>query len=135
MMRTPFRRDDPTKLRFCWENCDSPHQTPATIIYDSHWYQLRLVSRWNWERYIRLCQFLQHTPYELASLVMMKHSAVDAFRERNRLVSGHPKATALLLTLLEAHVMKAWTNDVIENPFPNLKTPSSAREYERPQAP
>lgn len=101
-------------------NQDSRHQTPASLMIDTHYAQLRLMERWTWDRYVRLCQFLRMTPWEVASLVMLRHGSIDTFRRKGRLsIQGH-RAAALVLTILEAHVMREWTSDVIENVFPNL---------------
>lgn len=91
-------------------------------MLDVHWASMRLRERWDWPRYVRLCEFLQMTPYELASLVMLRHKAVDSFRDFGALQINRREAmlVGLMLTLVEAHVMGAWGGDVIENPFPNL---------------
>lgn len=106
-------------------NASSPHKTPATVIYDQHWRSLDLIGRWDWDRYVRLCSFLSHTPYELGSLVMLSHKNVDLFKQYNRLVvglgDGAAQPVALVLTLLEAHVLRAVKSDAIQNPFPQLK--------------
>jgi hypothetical protein len=101
-------------------NENSPHQTPASLMIDTHYAQLGLVDRWGWERYVRLCQFLQMTPWEVASLVTLSHKAVAGFKRRGRMSGYGTRGVALVLTLLEAHVMAAWTADVIANPFPDL---------------
>lgn len=89
-------------------------------MIDTHYATLRIVERWDWNRYVRLCQFLQYTPWELASLVMIRHQVISHFQRRGRLCGAGHRAAALVLTLLEAHCMAAWTKDVIRNPFPNL---------------
>lgn len=99
-------------------NYGSPHQTPASLLIDTHYARLQLVERWSWERYARLCQFLQYTPWELGSLVMLRHAAIESYRRTSRLPGSNPRAVALILTLLEAHVMGQWVDDVIANPFP-----------------
>ncbi len=101
-------------------NTGSVHQTPASLMIDTHYCQLRLVERWSWERFVRLCQFLRMTPYEVASLVMLRHDTVETYHRNGRLSGTGHRATALLLTLLEARVMAAWTEDVIARPFPDL---------------
>jgi hypothetical protein len=101
-------------------NEGSPHRTPASIIYDLHWANLRLVERWDWARFARLSTFLRHTPYELGSLVMMSHQAVDSLRRYNNIRTHGARQVALTLTLLEAHLLAGWRNDIIENPFPSI---------------
>lgn len=105
-------------------NEGSKHQTPASLMIDSHYAKSRVVERWSWERYVRLCQFLRMTPWEVASIVMLSHNAVETFHRRGRLSGTGYRAVALVLTLLEAHVMAAWTDDVIRNPFPDLNARS-----------
>lgn len=105
-------------------NTGSAHQTPASLMVDVHYSNLRLLERWTWERYARFCQFLKMTPYEVASLVMLRHDAVEKFREGNRIPGHNARAVALLLTLVEAWACKEWAGDVIENPFPESIHPS-----------
>jgi hypothetical protein len=109
-------------------NEGSPHQTPASLMIDTRYATLRVVERWSWERYVRLCQFLRYTPWELASLVMLSHQAVEAFKRQGRLSGRGYRAVALVLTLLEAHVMAKWTDDIIPNPFPDLNAPSGTTD-------
>lgn len=101
-------------------NQGSQHQTPASLIYDLHWENLQLIERWDWARFARFSAFLKHTPYELGSLVTLKHAAVDAYQRHNRLTMHNAQATALILTLLEAHLLVEWKKDIIQNPFPNV---------------
>lgn len=61
-------------------NQGSRHQTPASLMIDSRYARLQIVERWSWERYARLCQFLRMTEYEVGSMVMLTHSAVDTYR-------------------------------------------------------
>lgn len=122
----PFKRkfgELPQSLNF-----GSPHQTPASLMIDTHYHGLQLVERWTWTRYARFCAFLKMTPYEVASLVLMRHSAVEGFRQYNRLTGHNNRATALLLTLLEAHMCKDWSVDIIENPFPPLNSSGVSTE-------
>lgn len=107
-------------------NHRSKHKTTASQIYDLHWENLRLVERWDWDRYARFASFLCHTPYELGSLVMLSHDAVDSFHRFNRLRGTKARPTALILTLLESHLLAAWKKDLIENPFPRLQEIKSA---------
>ncbi len=108
----------------------SRHRTPATTIYDLHWANLQLLDRWTWERFARFAAFLRHTPYELGSLVTMRHDVVDRFQRTNRISGGGCHAVAVLLTLLEAHLLAEWQADVIRNPFPKL---SSQPAYDGPK--
>lgn len=103
-------------------NAGSPHQTPSTLLIDAHYAQLLLVERWTWERFTRMCAFLQVSPAELASAVLLPHRFLDAYKRENKIPSriGSGPAIALVLTLLETHCCGAMTRDVIENPFPDL---------------
>lgn len=95
-------------------------QTTASLLIDVHYGKLFLVERWNWDRFIRLCSFLKMTPCEVASLVLMPHSDVALYERNNRLISLRARPIAMLLTLLEAHVCRGMTDDIIENPYPDL---------------
>ena len=103
-------------------NPGSEWQTPASLIIDIHYMNLLLVERWTWERFTKLCLFLKMTSYEVASLVLLPHKKVEEYRVKNilPLKRAHASSVALSLTLLEAYLMRGLTNDVIENPFPNL---------------
>jgi hypothetical protein len=110
----------PLELRL--PNEGSKIATPATLNVDLRYAQLRIWDRWTWERFTRLCSFLNVTPAELASIACIPHNQLPAFESRNRLMQGVApnRAAALVLTLLEAHVCAAFTTDIVENPFPNL---------------
>lgn len=104
-------------------NADSPYRTATTTLIDIHYSNKRIAERWTWERIQRLCCFLKITEYELASLVCCPHSWVEKIKTYNRIpasVSGGGRAVGMLLTLLEARVLKKLVPDVIVNPFPNL---------------
>lgn len=104
-------------------NADSEHRTATTFLIDIHYSNKRIAERWTWDRIQRLCSFLKITEYELASLVCCPHSWVERIKEENRIphtVKGGGRAVGMLLTLLEARVMKKVVSDVITNPFPNL---------------
>lgn len=107
-------------------NEGSKLQTPATLGIDLHYAQLGIWSRWTWERFSRLCTFLQVTPPELASIACIPHNQLEIFEQRNRVMQGSApnRAAALVLTLLEAHVATAYTTDVVANPFPDLNARS-----------
>jgi hypothetical protein len=102
-------------------NQGSPHQTPASLMIDVRYANMLLVERWTWDRFARLCQFLQHTPYEVASMVALKHDSVDVFRETKVLPRFYARQTALLLTALEYSVCRAYSDDVLD-PFAELAT-------------
>ncbi len=106
-------------------NSDSDYTTATTKILDLHYSNLRIAERWTYERYERLCSVLKVTPYELASLVCMPHSHVEKLRDYGQIpgiVNGGGRAVGLVLTILEARILKRLVPDVIENPFPNLDT-------------
>lgn len=108
-------------------NKGSAGQTPASLAIDVHYARLMLVERWNWERFVKLCTFLKMTPYEVASLVLLPHQCVEAYRAKNVLPMRRPHASsvALSLTLLEAYLMRGLTEDIISSPFPDLnQTPT-----------
>lgn len=109
-------------------NQGSKLQTPASLNIDLHYAHLDVIRRWNWERYHRLAAFLQLTYGELASLICLPHSQLKGIRERN----VFPGPPALLLTLLEAQVLSAYSSDVIAQPFPQQYAPSKNPEEVRP---
>lgn len=103
-------------------NASSKVRTATTFLIDIHYSNLRVVERWDWERYLRLCRFLKLTEAELASFVCMPHDWLPVYKARNRLpysVGGGGRAVALLLTVMEARVLRKWADTV--QPFPNLR--------------
>jgi hypothetical protein len=109
-------------------NLKSPFRTPASIAYDINWDTKSLADKWDWDRYTRLSAFLSHTVYEMGSLIQMKHTQVDWFRQHNYLHRDTVTANlfATLLTLIENHVMHAYTDDILGNPFPKVLEQGSA---------
>lgn len=103
-------------------NAGSKYQTPASLKIDLHYAHLEIYERWNWARFIQLAKFLNITPFELGSIACITHDQVESFSRTNRLRIGQAsnRSAALVLTLLESHCCKAYTTDVIENPFPDL---------------
>lgn len=95
-------------------NRASKHKTPASLAFDIHYAKLRVVERWDRERYDRLCLFLQLTRHELASLICWPHGNVDRAVTSNCFRGP----VALLLTILEAQVMANLSADIISQPFP-----------------
>lgn len=103
-------------------NKDSEGQTPASLAIDIHYLNLRLVERWTWERYLRLCVYLKLTEYELASLVRLPHKVIGKYRAGFSLPlpRGSAESVALLLTLVETHFMQGLRGDVITEIFPKV---------------
>lgn len=104
-------------------NAASEFRTATTTLIDLHYSNLRIAERWDWDRFQRLCSFLKVTEYELASLVLCPHDWIPKFREHNRIpcsVSGGGRAVAMMLTVLEAKVLRRLVPDVIDEPMPNL---------------
>lgn len=101
-------------------NEGSRHQSPTTLLIDSHYATLLLPHRWTWDRFIRLCEFAQWTPYELASIVMLPHRYVDQYREGGRLPRPIAMQTGLFLSLVEHRLMGHLAYDTISDPFPTL---------------
>lgn len=103
-------------------NEGSRGQTPASLAIDIHYANLMLVERWTWERFTKLCLFLKMTAHEVASLVLLPHRYLVAYREKNVLPMrrDHAASVALNLTLLEAYLMRGLTEDIIDQPFPDL---------------
>ena len=59
----------------------------------------------------------------MASLVLCPHDWVAKLKENNQLPHisrGGGRAVGMLLTIIEAKVLKRLVPDVIEQPFPNL---------------
>lgn len=103
-------------------NRDSDIQTPASLKIDLRYAKLQIYDRWTYDRFVRLATFLNLTAGELASLACIPHRSLPTFERRNRLKVGPGKnyGSAFLLTLIEAHVCREWTHDIIANPFPDL---------------
>lgn len=107
-------------------NVGSKGQTPASLAIDIHYLNLMLVNRWDWERYVKLCGLLKMTACEVASLVLLPHRCIERYQEKNvlPLTPAHAASVALNLTLLESYLLRGLSEDIIENPFPDLtKTP------------
>mgnify|MGYP001601055151 CR=1 FL=1 len=101
-------------------NTDSPQRTVTSVYFDGHYANLNLINRWTWDRYARLCEVLRLTPYEMASLVTLKHSWVERFRHNDMLTGSHAEAVALLLTILEGQLFGDRKADTIKDPFPKI---------------
>ena len=108
----------------------SKFQTPGSLQIDLHYADLQVVRRWTWERFHRLASFLRLTYGELASLICLPHGQLKGVQARNYF----PGPAALLLTLLEAQVMAAYSNDIISNPFPSSYAPSQSPSEVQPDA-
>lgn len=118
-------------------NADSEFTTATTKLIDINYSNKRIAERWTWERYQRLCSFLKVTEAELASLVLMPHAWLPKFRDYSQIpcsVTGGGRAVAMLLTLLEARVLKKLVPDVVKHPIPNLNHILKRREDPRPTA-
>lgn len=115
------KSDDPWN-RIQLPNAGSSGQTPASLRIDLEYERKQIWARWTWQRYVRLCNLLRLTPEELASVACIPHRSLPSFERNNHLyINRAPnRAGALVLTLLEAHCAKHLTNDVVENPFPDL---------------
>jgi hypothetical protein len=91
-------------------------QTLGSRRIDLHYAKLGLPKRWTWRRFTDLCSFLRVTPEEMASTILLPHSHLPGCFKRN----AFPGPAALLLTLIEANVMKGLSADIIENPIASL---------------
>ncbi len=103
-------------------NAGSPHATPASLRCDLHFAHLKAYERWDWARFQRLAVFLNLTVYELGSIACITHHQVELFEKTNRLKLGgaRDRSGTLVLTLIEYHMCKAYSTDVIEDPFPKI---------------
>lgn len=99
-----------------FQNRGSPRRTFGSIRFDLHYAKLGIIARWDWDRYTRLAKFLDLTVHELASLICLRHRHLDLAQRDN----VFPGPAALLLTLVEAQAMSAYTKDVIAEPLPKL---------------
>lgn len=99
-----------------FQNRGSPARTVGSMRFDFHYAKLGIIARWDWDRYSRLAAFLNLTAHELASLICLRHRHVE-IAQRDNAFSG---PASLLLTLLEAQAMSAYTKDVIAEPLPKL---------------
>lgn len=110
-------------------NHRSKKQTPASFNIDLHYAKLEIWQRWDFERFVRLAKFLNLTLEELASLACVSHNQLPSLERSNRLWKGPYKdhGCAMVLTMLEAHVCRAYTTDVVSDAFPNLDTLTHAQ--------
>lgn len=109
-------------------NRASRRQTLISRYFDLHYSSLDLLGRWTWERFARLCDFLKLTPEEVASLALLPHARLTFFKERNHIGGNDYMPHAMMLTLLEARVLKNFSVDVIDNPFPDMQKIPDAKE-------
>ena len=98
-------------------------QTLGSKRIDLHYAKLNIPRRWTWDRFELLCSVLRVTHREMASVLCLPPHAIKHAYFAN-CFSG---PAALLLTLIEANVMKGIT-DTIENPLASLSSPD-----DRPQ--
>ena len=97
-------------------NGASRKQTMGSRRIDLHYAKLGIPTRWTWDRFTMMCSVLRVTHEEMASVVCFPHRNLkDAYLRNN-----FPGSTALLLTLIEADVMKGITPDLIANPIASL---------------
>ena len=104
-------------------NFGSKNATPGSRLIDLHYQRLFIYERWTWERFDRLAAALKITPYELASIVGLPHKCVAKWEYKTQMpLSQHNGGlgVALCLTVLEAHILAAFTEDIIKNPYPDL---------------
>lgn len=96
----------------------NPPNTKRTLgshRIDLHYAKLNIPRRWTWDRFDLLCSVLRVTHAEMASTICLPRSALKGAHRSNQF----PGPAALLLTLIEADVMKGIT-DTIENPIASL---------------
>jgi hypothetical protein len=102
-------------------NVNSARKTPVSVAIDGRYCALLLNERWNWGRFVRLCQFVEMTPEEVASIVMMPHRWLRDYEKNHTLPDTEAsRPIALLLTILENHWMGKMCSDVISDPFPEI---------------
>lgn len=99
-----------------FQNRGSRFRTTGSMRIDLHYAKLGILMRWDWNRYTRLCEFLNLTVHEMASLILLPHTHLESIERNNTF----PGPAALLLTLLEANALKNYTNDVIAEPLPKF---------------
>lgn len=90
-------------------------QTLGSKRIDLHYAKLNIPRRWTWNRFNLLCSVLRVTHREMASVLCLPPTAIRTAYFANSF-SG---PAALLLTLIEADVMKGIT-DTIDNPLASL---------------
>lgn len=83
--------------------------TPGSLQADIHYATLGIQGAWNRERVLRLCGWLRITRHELASFVMLPHTQMDKYIERDLF----PGPVALLFTLIENQFMPDVLMDAI----------------------
>ena len=101
-------------------NLGSPHETQASLQIDANYAITFRQHPWTWDRFIRLCTFLNMTPGELASSAGIPHSYLPAFERDIRLKGDGALAWQLLLTTFETAAYSPVADPVQPNPFTAL---------------
>lgn len=104
-------------------NFGSAYATPSSRLTDAHYVKLNLLNRWTWERFQRLANYLKLTPYELGSIACVPHEVVERWKLRSVIPLSAAQGAysiALVLTVLEGHLIGDLYHDVIQNPFPSI---------------
>jgi hypothetical protein len=96
-------------------NTKSKHRTSLTMLFDMHWAKLGVHRRWTPERFVRLANFHNWTPYELASFVGMPHSEIERFLDRGGRIVG---PAAIWLTRVEHDSMGTLTHETVNAASP-----------------
>jgi hypothetical protein len=112
-----------TVMRRRHPNFGSDFATPSSQRVDAHYVKLNLLDRWTWERFSRMCRFMQLTPYELGSIACIPHRVIEQWKLRSVLPMSATQgayAVALILTVIESQVLAGHVSDVIEDPIPKL---------------
>lgn len=101
-------------------NIGSEHATQASLQIDANYAIAFRQHPWTWDRFIRLCSFLNVTPGELASAVRMPHSCLPGFERDIRMRGEGAGAWELLLTSYETAAYSPIADPVQPNPFADL---------------
>lgn len=112
-------------------NKDSRHKTPRSQLFDLHWCKLGVHRRWSDEQFIRLANFCNLTPYELASYVGIPHREIERFLERGGRLVG---PAAIWLSFVEHQLIGSLTNNTVavtgpplhDSPAPDQKVQAHA---------
>ena len=95
--------------------------TATTMAMDIHHAKMDTNGRWDRERFLRLASYLELTPHEMASMLLIKHSTMDRLLASDLRVNGGNKSLYLLLSIIEQTYMGTLIGDPIELLPPQVK--------------
>lgn len=83
------------------------------MAMDIHHAKTDINGRWDAERFLRLASFLELTPHEMASMLMIRHKTMDTLIANNMDIRGGNRSLYLLLSIIEQAYMGHLIGDPI----------------------